>query len=291
MVTKNTTDDFEKYGAMHLTKVLPQTLLRRLRKQIGKCLSKDSKRLGIDRCAVAVHQQSPQDFYQLTQELYKSKTLYELVLHQKIGDLLKIHKGWPQAALSPIFNLRSKMPWSISQNPFTNVPWHQDYGASDPNSGEIDLVTAWIPLTAANTHHGGLELIPKSNHLGWLPHHRTKNGPEVIEEELIKTLNKQRNLKPIYIQAMPGDLVLFDQLTLHRSLPNNSNRCRWSIDVRYASAGSNTGRPGLWSVDPLVGEPISSKVLLNIYERLEALSNPALIINKRVDFEGNIERN
>ena len=87
------------------------------------------------------------------------------------------------------------------------------------------------------------------------------------------------------LDASPGDLVLFDQLTLHRSLPNRSHRCRWSLDLRYSAAGTSTGRPGLWSRDPLVGETYGPELETLILERHQALSNPGITLRKRVDLE------
>ncbi|MAE62394.1 MAG: hypothetical protein CMJ49_13690 [Planctomycetaceae bacterium] len=34
----------------------------------------------------------------------------------------------------------------------------------------------------------------------------------------------------------PGDVLLFHDLTAHRSVDNTSDRIRWSIDIRYCSA-------------------------------------------------------
>jgi len=77
--------------------------------------------------------------------------------------------------------------------------------------------------------------------------------------------------------------VLFDQLTLHRSLPNRSRRCRWSLDLRYAAAGCSSGRPGLWSRDPMVGEGWTPGVAELVAQRQRALANPLTPLQKRVD--------
>ncbi len=282
---QNTIEELKKFGAIHLTQVLPQRLLRKLRSQIREFLPHPSKNLGIDRRAVAFHQNFPGQLRGLEKVFFELPSLYEIGLHPQIGQLLSLYKGWSKASMSPIFNIRSKLPWHINQSPFTNVPWHQDYGASDPSSGEIDLVTAWIPLTAATSHHGGLELIPGSNQLGWLPHHRGRYGPEVVQETMKEAMLTNSQLKPFCLEAMPGDLVLLDQLTLHRSLPNLSTRCRWTLDFRYAEAGCNTGRPGLWTQDPIIGDPLSPEVLKNVQQRQTSLTTNEVIINKRVDLQ------
>jgi hypothetical protein len=79
--------------------------------------------------------------------------------------------------------------------------------------------------------------------------------------------------------------VLFDQLTLHRSLPNRSRRTRWSLDLRYGRAGSSGGRPGLWQRDPLIGEPINTGLLELVKQRCSALADPGTRVLKRIDLD------
>jgi len=269
-------------GLVHLKKVLPQRLLCTLRHQIRSQLPNPST-LGIDRLAIALHKEQPGQLQTLQSHFTSLPALYELALHPRLRQLLELHAGWNNAVLSPILNLRAKLPWRLSQSSFTTVPWHQDYGASDPCCDPVELITAWIPLTAAGAHHGGLEVIPKSHQLGWLPHHRGDRGPEVEPQALQNALQTHPELVPVQIEARPGDLVLFHQLTLHRSLPNRSSRCRWSLDLRYAANGCSSGRPGLWSRDPQVGEGYSPAVAELVSERHQALSDPGTRIRKRVD--------
>jgi ectoine hydroxylase-related dioxygenase (phytanoyl-CoA dioxygenase family) len=33
----------------------------------------------------------------------------------------------------------------------------------------------------------------------------------------------------------PGDVLMFNELVLHRSLPNVSDRVRWSVDIRFSA--------------------------------------------------------
>jgi ectoine hydroxylase-related dioxygenase (phytanoyl-CoA dioxygenase family) len=266
-------------GFVHLKQVLPQRLLRELRDQIRNELGFSSA-LGIDRQAIALHRQQPGQLQILQPRFTGLPELYELALHTRMEHLLQQQLGWHKPLLSPILNLRAKLPWRLSQSSFTTVPWHQDYGASDPTCDPVELVTAWIPLTAASPHHGGLELVPSSHRLGWLPHHRGERGPEVLPSALEEALAGKPAIR---LDARPGDLVLFHQLTLHRSLPNHSSRCRWSLDLRYSAAGCSTGRPGLWSRDPRVGEGFSPSVAELVQERQQALSNPRIRIQKRVD--------
>jgi hypothetical protein len=182
-VATNPTDTLLGVGVLHLKQVVPHNLLRQLRAQIAAQLPTVGKPLGIDRMAVAFHHADQGQLSALQSQLCQLPALYRLALHSSIGKLLQRHCGWSTAVLSPILNLRAKLPWLLSQSPFTTVPWHQDFGASDPNCDPVQLITAWIPLTAASPFHGGLEVIPHSHHVGWLPHGRGEKGPEVRMSE------------------------------------------------------------------------------------------------------------
>jgi phytanoyl-CoA hydroxylase len=39
-------------------------------------------------------------------------------------------------------------------------------------------------------------------------------------------------------------VVLMSRFTPHRSTPNFSDQCRWSLDLRYQPTGQHTGRTG-----------------------------------------------
>jgi hypothetical protein len=275
-------------GWVHARGFLPQEPLQALREQLAAWLAGQGARApwpwqGIDQQAIRLHRLRPQALGGLQQALGELDAVYALSLLPPLGALLEQHTGWPAAALSPIHNLRAKLPGRLGTSPFTTVPWHQDYGASDPTAGPVTLVTAWIPLSPASPRHGGLELIPRSQRLGWLAHQRGDRGPEVDPLALAKTLEQHPDLKPVAIDAQPGDVVLFDQLTLHRSLPNRSRRTRWSLDLRYSCIGSSTGRPGLWQRDPRIGEPVDEELMALVQQRCTAMANPATPILKRVD--------
>ena len=48
---------------------------------------------------------------------------------------------------------------------------------------------------------------------------------------------------PIYLEYDRCDVILINPFVIHRSSPNESDRCRWSLDLRYQTTGQNTGRP------------------------------------------------
>ena len=270
---------------MHYRQVLPSHLISSIRDQISDQLALNKSRdclffkSDLDRAAVRFYRNNPGQLSLLQGMLPNLPAVYELALHPLIGNLLEESIGWSESVLSPIHNLRAKLPWNLSKSPFTTVPWHQDYGASDPAIDRVRLVTVWIPLGPASTYHGGLEIIPRSNHLGWLPHSRAARGPEVNVNAMCDALKVNRNLSTVSVQASAGDVIIFDQLTLHKSCRNKSRICRWSLDFRYAALGQSTGRPGQWDSDPRIGDDVDSGVMKLVRQRYSS----EIPIRKRVD--------
>ena len=210
-------------------------------------------------------------------------SVYKLALSQEIKDVLCANTSWSKIELSPIHNIRVKYPSKYGVSPFTTVPWHQDYGATDPRQSNLCIVTAWIPLISTDSRNGGIEILPRSTSLGWLEHQRGERGPEIKNEIMKEVLDVRRDLQPMKTRTTLGDLILFDQFTLHRSLINYSNQLRWSIDMRYIASGSRSGRPGMWHRNPEVGECVNTEVMSLIKQRQNSMENADTVIRKRVD--------
>jgi len=133
-------------------------------------------------------------------------------------------------ALMHSCNIRMDLP---NRNEFM-FHWHQDITYL---LGSMNALTFWVPLTKVSRADGTIELIPGSHLNGVKPIRFTGSGQP----------QKGRSMSPkdiflidepfedsIFVEAMPGDLVVFSQLLLHRSSPNCSDRIRWTIQLRYA---------------------------------------------------------
>jgi len=286
------TDSIPALGSLgwrHCKNAIPKHLIRQIKQELSDLMTtlgspKQSLFFyGIDQQAKIFSKGITNFQISLQKSLYKLPSVYELALSQEMKDTLTSNTSWSETALSPIHNIRVKYPSKYGISPFTTVPWHQDYGATDPSQNNLEIVTAWIPLTSSNANNGGIELIPRSTKLGWLEHHRGDRGPEVKEEILKRALEEHSDLQPVKVSAHPGDIILFDQYTLHRSLINSSNQLRWSIDMRYMSQGSESGRPGIWSKNPVVGKFVQSEVMPLAKQRQDSMDNPEITIRKRAD--------
>ena len=277
-------------GWRHCKNVIPKSLIHQIEKDLSDFMADlGAPKRGILSCNIDLQARwfrtNIAEFQlALQKNLKKFSSVYELALSHEIKSVLETNTGWKEIELSPIHNIRVKYPSRYGISPFTTVPWHQDYGATDPSQNNLDMVTAWIPLTSSNTHKGGIELIPRSTKLGWLEHRRGDRGPEVKEQILQRALKDNCDLKSVKLNTHPGDIILFDQYTLHRSSINLSNKIRWSIDMRYVSHGSESGRPGMWESNPIAGKFTIAKVMDLARQRQDSIDHSDTRIRKRVDY-------
>lgn len=144
---------------------------------------------------------------------------------------------------NPVQHVRVKTPESISPrnekgnliNDVAITPWHQDSGVINTEADNTNLLTVWFPLMDANVENGCLQVIPGSHKGDILTHCPQDSGTQIPE----KLFNSNEAI-PVPIKK--GDALLLTKKTVHSSLPNISNRIRWSFDLRYQPTGQATGR-------------------------------------------------
>ncbi len=140
---------------------------------------------------------------------------------------------------NPIQHVRAKPPDEFEPHSgpsFHMAPWHQDAAVMMPEAEGSDVITCWLPLQRATADMGCMEVIPGIVEGGYLRHQ--KEGGTTIVEELMP--QKQ----PLVMDCEQGDVVFMSRFTPHRSRPNLSGHCRWSLDLRYQPTGQHTGRTG-----------------------------------------------
>ena len=84
-------------------------------------------------------------------------------------------------------------------------------------------------MTHVDIYNGGVELLPGSHRLGFRRHKRVGGfltvAPDAVEPGVLA-----RGEVPV---LEPGDVLLFTDLTVHRSGANTTNTARWSADWAY----------------------------------------------------------
>ncbi len=150
----------------------------------------------------------------------------------------------PEIYSNPVQHVRIKIPESRAPRDengyvkFGVTPWHQDSGVINPEADKTDMLTVWFPLMDASVENGCLQVVPGS-HVGKLlthcPGYKQAPGVTIPTDTFAEDAAMPMPIKK-------GGALFLNKLTVHSSLPNISDRIRWSFDLRYHPIGQPTGR-------------------------------------------------
>ena len=172
--------------------------------------------------------------------IHHPPAVFNLLKHPKLLDVVEKFLG-PEIYSNPVQHIRIKPPQRLlPKNDHANALisrtfWHQDQGVVLEEADATRVLTVWLPLTDVTEDNGCLVVVPGSHKQG-LALHCKSPGANQIPDRFIGSFRK-----PLPMQA--GDVLFMNKLTIHSSLPNVSDRIRWSFDLRYNPAGKATGRP------------------------------------------------
>lgn len=141
--------------------------------------------------------------------------------------------GMRLPAVMRSYNIRMDMP-SEDRHLFH---WHQDIAYL---LGSLNSVTYWIPFGPVDEKHGSVEVIDGSHERGLLPVRYTRGGmppanKAMSPSDLVLVTEPKESGR--IIEADRGDLIIFSQFLLHRSVPNRSEKVRWTAQVRHSDLG------------------------------------------------------
>jgi hypothetical protein len=124
------------------------------------------------------------------------------------------------------FGVFAKIPLRIDLPLVTRelAIWHQDFHYV---RGNIETLTAWIPLQDTPYELGPLMVMPRSHHSGPLDHSIELLGKKQIPSDIF-----DREIR--YVEMNRGDVLLFHSCLLHSSSLNISTHVRFSIQARYS---------------------------------------------------------
>ena len=155
-------------------------------------------------------------------EVAVTPELWHIISHPKLVDVLESILG-PDVAFIGDFHLRPKMPEST----LTAFPWHQDSQYYGEPTKHMHVVTVTIPLVDLTVVNGCLWMIAGSQRWGYLAGER---GPD----QNIRTFaDVEKRGTPVPVTMKIGDILAFTNLTFHASKLNNTDRVRWTVDIRY----------------------------------------------------------
>ena len=131
------------------------------------------------------------------------------------------------------------------ENP-NELGWHQD--VQDDSHGPIDQIdglTLWAPITIANLNQGSMEMCLSS-------HFKKINSIKFskknkFQSKYINIPNKfSKNYDKIIVNSNPGDCVLMNMNTLHRSVTSSNPKAelRLTVIARFFKFSSKNFLPG-----------------------------------------------
>ena len=168
----------------------------------------------------------------------RGRAMFEFLHSNNLLDTVESLVG-PEITCNPIQHARTKPPTAyegVTGPSFHVVPWHQDAGVMMPEAEASNIVTCWLPLGDATVEMGCMQALPGVFNRGYLSHFKEEAATVTIRPEVLPSVT------PMDLVCYKGDVVLLNKFTPHRSVPNVSDRCRWSLDLRYQTTGHHTGR-------------------------------------------------
>jgi ectoine hydroxylase-related dioxygenase (phytanoyl-CoA dioxygenase family) len=108
--------------------------------------------------------------------------------------------------------------------------WHQDLSY---NLGSVNSITYWIPLSRTDAHHGGIEVIRGSHKRGLWPCEVVNPSRKVGLLSTRDIVITEPQTPATTIETEFGDIVVFSQLLLHKSLSSRSSNTRWTVQIRH----------------------------------------------------------
>ena len=152
----------------------------------------------------------------------------------------------PEIYSNPVQHVRIKVPEKDAPRDdegnviYGAAPWHQDCGVVNPEADETQMITVWFPLMDTDEENGCLQVVPGSHRAEDMLTHCP--GGKIVQGNLMIPESEFEAGKAVAVPLKKGDALFFSKYTVHSSFPNNSDRIRWSFDLRYHPVGQATGR-------------------------------------------------
>ncbi|WP_179130997.1 phytanoyl-CoA dioxygenase family protein [Candidatus Entotheonella palauensis] len=230
---------YEEQGYLLVHDLLPEQDLAPVRQVIADAVDRVAQQLFAADKIQDLHEDAP--FSQRLTEIYRgleresmswnrevfSQAVYDLCTHPALLDMAEALLGSSDITMNGDYWVRPKLP----AEQLTTLPWHQDSGYYGAQTEPLHILSLWIPLVDVDAENGCMQFIPESHKWGLLS--TAREGHHLVPIEDVETRGQVVTL-PMKV----GDAVAFRNLVFHRSLMNNSDGIRWSIDLRYSATGT-----------------------------------------------------
>ena len=187
----------------------------------------------------------PQKGVTLDTPMWHGPAMFNVITHDPLLDIVESIIGG-EIYSNPVQHVRIKPPEKdMPVNPangrsewgplVSRTPWHQDSGVINESADDSNILTVWMPVWDVPVESGCLQVKPNTVNFGLYQHCPNILGAS-IPEKVINTVDS------VSVAMTRGSVLLMHKLTPHSSLPNLSEKVRWSLDLRYNPIGQATGR-------------------------------------------------
>ena len=195
----------------------------------------------------SLEQQWPGAAAFVTQRNSMAPALASLWCSDKLLDMVEQFLG-PDIVGHPISIFRSKTP----DTALMTVPWHQDAGYFLEGGEDTLQPTAWIPFIDATQENGTLQIIRGSHKFKTVFPHRIEKDIGHPKSWYLYIADADLPPGDRMVCEMPMGSVLWHQnMIVHRSTENFSDKVRWTCDLRYQRPGEPTGFPDETGLPPM----------------------------------------
>ena len=163
------------------------------------------------------------DAYSIAGWHSKQPEIYDLVTDSRILDYLEDLLGPDLICWGTHYFC--KLPGDTKQ-----VSWHQDasYWPITPSK----TVTVWLAIDDADTENGAMKVIPKSHLHGQIVFEHSRKEEQNVLGQTVKNA-EDYGLAPVDFEIKAGQISLHSDLLLHGSAPNQSDRRRCGLTMRF----------------------------------------------------------
>lgn len=232
---------FNRNGYLHVSGFVPESLLNNTQRSIEKWvdraihrwikkgrLSHDFADLPFDLRLYRAWEAAQKPPYKesLTKEI-ASAEVFNMLAYSGFVDLVQDLLGGNNIQSLAGYMCRPKLP---SRAFPIDTPWHQDAQCHVyRKTHDANFITIWIPFMDVDETNACLQ-VSEASHISKRLFEDAKNG--TIHYSIHPEHSDQfTNLRAIPMKR--GDALCLHQLVAHRSLPNHTDRMRWSLDIRF----------------------------------------------------------
>jgi len=245
----NYCDLYKKQGFVLIKNLIPQKKIINLKKTFNLLSKKflnttyiNNKKIFLSKY-LSIRKSDPKKTSYLYDSLTTSYALQDLIFDKGIQLYIQALMANKLENLSHFFRvLRIDTPL---ENP-NELDWHQDIqDISDTKTSQIDGLTLWAPLTKVSPKRGTMEICKSS-------HFKKINNMKLLKRKKFqsKYLTIPNHFASIFdktqINANPGDCVLMNMNTLHRSVASShpQSELRLTVIARFFKFNSKHYLPG-----------------------------------------------